>query len=403
MSRNIKIICLIVITCIALGIAMFTTFALIRSAIADGDVASVKETETDHEISLNLQIESTAVPSGETVVAEEAVPKETISKETIPKETGHEEFIPEQTEQQVVVFDTVPRYFQTDYPDDRYGTGTIADSGCNMTALAMVASYLTDHAYYPNEVADYLADFIGNNYERLEYGSDLLQLSWVKAGNFYDAINALKEGKVVIAVMNEKSLFTTGQHFIVLTGLTENGQILVNDPNENNYSAWNLKDGFENGFREGLILCGFSGAWIYDKTVMPEEPFIYEPIPYAEELRYPGLELTEEEMDLIADLIWMEAQSEPFEGQQAIAEVILNRLASGDFQSSVQSIIYAEDQFAAADQIYMAEPTYTQYKAIERALYGPYVLPADVVFYAKFAVNDNVWGKIGAHTFCYHY
>ncbi len=45
---------------------------------------------------------------------------------------------------------------------------------------------------------------------------------------------------------------------------------------------------------------------------MPEEPFIYEPEPAPEESRYPGLELTDAEIKLMADLIFMEAQSEPF-------------------------------------------------------------------------------------------
>ena len=136
---------------------------------------------------------------------------------------------------------------------------------------------------------------------------------------------------------------------------------------------------------------------------MPEEPFIYEPEPAPEESRYPGLELTDAEVKLMADLIFMEAQSEPFEGQQAVAEVILNRLKSGNFQSSINSIIYAKDQFAAVKNLYLAQPTDTQYKAVERALNGPYVLPEDVVFYAKFAVNKKIWGTIGSHIFCYSY
>lgn len=386
MSRYIKIICLILVTSIALGFALYLSFSWIGSAFASRNAEVIEETAETTESAVTY-VEQTE-PSVETTVTEETVPEETLPVETEPPK---------------VVIDKVPQYFQTDYPDVRYGKGTMANSGCNMTSLAMVASYMTDHAYYPDEIADYMADFIGNNVERLEYGSDLLQLSWKRAGNFHDALNALKEGKVVIAVMNEKSLFTTGQHFIVLTGLNEDGLILVNDPNENNYTAWNLKDGFVGGFREGLILCGFAGAWIYDKSEMPEEPFIYEPVPYAEECRYPGLELSEDDMDLIAKLICAEGESEPFEGQQAIAEVILNRLYSGNFQSSVRNIIYAEGQFEGASQMYKAEPSYTQYKAIERALYGPYILPSDVVFFAKFAVNKNIWGKIGSHTFCYSY
>lgn len=46
----------------------------------------------------------------------------------------------------------VPLYFQTDYPDTRYGHGTVATSGCGITSLAMVATYLTGHDYYPDEL-----------------------------------------------------------------------------------------------------------------------------------------------------------------------------------------------------------------------------------------------------------
>lgn len=408
--QDIAKIGLIGVICIALIAVLVFGGKLVRNQEPAQELSTAEETMEDlsegEYVPQNLLMESVEDTSWLTEeTTEPTVPEETSDPEetTVPETTVPEETVPETTEAPKVTIDTVPKYFQTDYPDVRYGTGTIATSGCNMTALAMVASYMTDHEYTPDEIADDMAHFIGTHVERLEYGSDLLQLPWERAGNFYDALNALKEGKVVIACMGANSLFTSGQHFIVLTGLNEEGKILVNDPNAKNYVSWNLKDGFENGFREGLILCGFTGAWIYDKNEMPEEPFLYEPEPYAEECRYGDLELTEKEMALIADLLWMEAQSEPFEGQQAIAEVILNRLVSGAFQGSVESVIYAPEQFKSVDRLYLAEPTYTQYKAIERALKGPYVLPVDVFFYAQGAMNSNVWGKIGAHTFCYGY
>ena len=48
-----------------------------------------------------------------------------------------------------------------------------------------------------------------------------------------------------------------------------------------------------------------------------------------------------------------------------------------------------------------AEAWQAQYDAIERALEGPYILPENVVHFATYAVNGNVWGKIGGHIFCY--
>ncbi|MGN0977997.1 MAG: cell wall hydrolase [Faecousia sp.] len=295
----------------------------------------------------------------------------------------------------------MPQYFQTDYPNDRYGYGTVATSGCGITCVAMVATYLTGHEYLPDELADYFGGYGENNIQKLEYASDMLQLPWERAENFHAALQALREGKVVIALMNQNSIFTDSQHFIVLKGLTEDGRILVNDPYEPNYDYWLLKNGFANGFAEGDILCGYSGAWIYDKNAMPEEAFIYvEEKPYVE-CRYPGLELTWEEQQLLAKVIWVEARGESAEGQQAIAEIVYNRMTSTDFPNTLQSVIYAEGQFRSVPFLDEATPSQAQYEALENALSGPYVLPADVVHFATYPVNDNVWGQIGGHIFCY--
>ncbi len=299
-------------------------------------------------------------------------------------------------------YQNVPLYFQTDYSGIRYGAGTIATSGCSVTSLAMVATYLTGHNYMPDELADYFSDYNSENHvEKLEYMSDQLQLPWEKAENFHVALDALRKGKVVIALMEETSAFTDGQHFIVLTGLNENGRIMVNDPNAVNYTLWNLKPGFSDGFQDHEIWTGYGGAWVYDPEAMPEEPFIYVDEKEIVECRYPGISLTMEEEDILAQMVWVEARGESFEGQQAIAEIVLNRLVSEKFQDSVKGVIYAENQFRSTEFLEDAEPSSIQYEAVERALEGPYVLPMDVVHFATYPVNKNVWGQIGGHIFCY--
>lgn len=321
------------------------------------------------------------------------------SDESTPDPDPIEESTPSETPS----YNSVPLYFQDDYPDVRYGSGTIASSGCSVTSLAMVATYMTKHTYTPDMLADYIADYNGSSHiQRLEYASDLLQLPWSRAENFHDAIRALREGMIVIALMNQKSLFTSGQHFIVLTGVNDVGKIMVNDSKKSNYDVWNLKNAFENGFTEGDILKGFSGAWIYDPTAMTEDPFIYDKSSTcAEEQRYPEIQLTDGEKDLLARMIWVEARGESFEGQQAIAEVVFNRFISGNFQSSIKGIIYAKGQFNSTAFLDDAEPTRVQYEAIDRALHGPYVLPTGVMYFARSAVNDLAWGQIGGHVFCY--
>ena len=322
-------------------------------------------------------------------------PTETVPVTTVP------ETVPEETER--IHYDAVPNFYETDYPDIRYGTGSFAENGSGVTSVAMVASFLTGYEYRPDQLAQWFASFTGNQIQTLEYMSDELRLPWERAENFHVARQALRDGKIAIALMGANSVFTSGQHFIVLTGINEAGKITVNDPNRNNYDLWNLQKSFAEGFREGDVLCGYQGAWIYDPAQMPEEPFHYEDPAPAEGPRYPDLTLSDEDTVLLAKLIWAEAQSEPFEGQQAIAEVVLNRVAADNFPGNIHDVLYAPDQFKAIANIYAAKPTHVQYEAIRRAQYGPHVVPEDVVFFSAGAVSDNVWGTIGSHTFCHQW
>lgn len=108
-----------------------------------------------------------------------------------------------------------------------------------------------------------------------------------------------------------------------------------------------------------------------------------------------------EETHLLAKLIYVEARGESEDGQQAIAEVVLNRYTSGLFGKSLSAMIQDEDAFVPRKLLNAAKPTQAQYEAIDRALYGPYVLPKDVLFYGRVRTTDSEWGSIGGHIFCY--
>lgn len=300
----------------------------------------------------------------------------------------------------------LPDYTLDDYADVMYGTGTIKDNGCSVCCLASVATYLTGHQYYPDELAKWFGGKAENNVDRLRYAAKVLQLPMTEAENYNFVKEALWEGKIVIQLMNQKSLFTNSQHFILLKGFNEEGRIMVYDPSTSNRKSWRLKDGFENGFTTDEICWGYDGAFIFDPSKMPEEPFIYEdPVrPYVEP-RYGNLKLTDDETKLLAKLIYVEARGESEDGQQAIAEVVLNRLVSGNFGSSITAMINDESQFVPHKLIVTAKPSQAQYEAIDRALYGPYVLPKEVQFYGRVRTTDSPWGEIGGHIFCYpwHY
>ena len=298
----------------------------------------------------------------------------------------------------------MPIYYQNDYPDVIYGSGTVANNGCSATALAMVASYMTGHDYTPEMMANYFGGRAENNVERLETGSRTLQLTWRKAKNWHYVYEALQKGKVAIILVAAPTSFTSNQHFLVLNGITKDGKVMVIDPNRDNYLKWDLKIGFETGFETYDIWSCYEGGWIYDKAAMPTKPIYYqeEGIDRSNP-RYPHITLSQADRELIARVVWAEARGESPEGQQAVAEVVLNRLNSKNFPDNLHDVIYGEGQFRTAWLLDEAEPYQNQYEAIERALYGPFILPENVVYFAWEKVNDKVWGKIGKHVFCYEY
>ena len=206
----------------------------------------------------------------------------------------------------------------------------------------------------------------------------------------------------MIALMEGNSLFTTTQHFIVLTGLTEEGRILVNDPYKPNYDKWDLKEGFQKGFTQNQLLLGYSGAWIYDPAQMPvQAPIYYEPELNRSFTRYPVIDLSVQDRELLARVLWVEARGESLEGQQAVAEVVFNRMISQQFSDTLRDVIYGKEQFRSVPHLDEAEPGQAQYQAIDRALYGKSILPTSVLYFSRYPTNDNFWGEIGHHIFCY--
>lgn len=115
--------------------------------------------------------------------------------------------------------------------------------------------------------------------------------------------------------------------------------------------------------------------------------------------------ISADERELIARVVYLEARGEPAEGQQAVAEAILNRVAAENFPDRIADVIHQENpqQFTTAPYIDKAEPGAEQYAAVDAALYGEPVLPLDVVYFSREPENGNLWGIIGGHSFCYQY
>ena len=192
------------------------------------------------------------------------VPEETFADVySVRDHDGDEKVYPKYEEP--VIINSVPRYNQNDYPHIPYSQGSVATSGCGITCLAMVATYLLNEEHLPDECGLAYNKTAYDNASRMENGIRDLGLAYM--GKVYtkaDTIAALEEGKILIALVNDTSIFTNYGHFIVLTGINEDGKYTVNDPNGYNWNRY--ADGFENGFEEWQIFHGYSGAWMFDKN-----------------------------------------------------------------------------------------------------------------------------------------
>ena len=201
---------------------------------------------TEAEKLVHAYTETTDIPFG-------AYPKELIALlETSPEARCFVLDYPVREEQPVNLSaynrETVPLFLQWDkmwgYED--YGSSYLAVTGCGPTCLAMAGYYLTgEETMNPLTVAEfaekngYYARGYGSSWTLISEGAEKLgltakELPLVKK----KIVTALEKGNPVILAMGKGDFTTTG-HYIVLTGVEEEG-FRVNDPNsrENSKKLW---------------------------------------------------------------------------------------------------------------------------------------------------------------------
>lgn len=119
-----------------------------------------------------------------------------------------------------------------------YGkTGTIGRSGCGPTSLSIVVSSLTDKKVDPIQMSKwayengYYLEGAGSFHSLIPGGAKYfgLKVEGVKSNEPQKLVDALSQGKLIIAIM-AKGHFTSSGHFIVLRGVTQGRKILVADP-----------------------------------------------------------------------------------------------------------------------------------------------------------------------------
>lgn len=145
----------------------------------------------------------------------------------------------------------IPLFIQWDkrWGYDQYGDDFMGLTGCGPTALSMVIVGLTKNdEVNPRVVANYskqqgyYVDNVGTAWALMSEGASDFGVTGTQiSGSQQSVLDALSQHHPVILSVGPGD-FTPGGHFIVLTGIDEEGNILINDPNSRIKSeqSWSL-------------------------------------------------------------------------------------------------------------------------------------------------------------------
>lgn len=106
------------------------------------------------------------------------------------------------------------------------------------------------------------------------------------------------------------------------------------------------------------------------------------------------------EREMLARLVYLEANTESLECQSAVASVAINRWLSKQWGNTITSVIYSPYQFSPSSLIYKTTPTETNYMAVDQVLKNGSIFPQWVLYfradyhfnwdgYAPYAKIDN--------------
>ena len=138
----------------------------------------------------------------------------------------------------------VPLLFQFDYPETVVTIDgeprSVLTSGCGTTSLAMAIQYYhkedasraTPDALFQYAVDEGMYGGDGLGYTALSNIARIFNLrtEW-RSGSESRILRWLREGNLIIAHMNTGMFTENSGHYILLVGATEDGKVLVNDPN----------------------------------------------------------------------------------------------------------------------------------------------------------------------------
>jgi hypothetical protein len=104
--------------------------------------------------------------------------------------------------------------------------------------------------------------------------------------------------------------------------------------------------------------------------------------------------ISESDREMLARLVFLEANTESLECQKAIVSVVINRWQSGYWGSTLTDVVYAPNQFTPAKKIPNTTATQINYQAVDEVLQNGCTVPSYVLYFrANYHFNWN--GYVG--------
>ena len=118
------------------------------------------------------------------------------------------------------------------------------------------------------------------------------------------------------------------------------------------------------------------------------------------------ISITNDELYLLSKLVSSEARGESYEGQVAVAAVVINRVLDSRFPNNIKDVIYQKNAFSVVNngEIYK-NPTDSAYKAAREALYGSDPTSGAIYFWnpeiatCSWIKTLDPYKRIGNHVF----
>ena len=107
--------------------------------------------------------------------------------------------------------------------------------------------------------------------------------------------------------------------------------------------------------------------------------------------------ITSEEREMLARLVYHEANAESLDCQKAVVSVVINRWQNGQWGDAIEDVIYANGQFDPAPILYRTTPNNTNYEAVDYVLKNGSTLPSYVMFFRADYGFSETWEEYSEH------